>query len=675
MSMLAKSGQTSRQGIDVPPYSVLMSLYAGENPAWLRQSLVSMETQTIPPDEMVLVFDGSLPHALEDVVERFAIQAHFDVRVVRIAERRGTGVAVAQGMLVCRNELVARMDSDDIVTCDRMEKTLAAFAAHPELGIVGTQAVEFKGSPNNVTGIVVLPQSHDDIVAFSKRRIPFRQPSVTLRKSDVLAAGNYDGKFPFFEDYDLFNRMLACGSRAMNLPDICLFVRVGDSFYGRRGGRDYLAHIIKFKLAQYESGYFSAADLACSLPAHIVVCLMPNELRTQVYNTFLRKKVRPSSDSTDSPREPTRKSALLYTESWGIGGIEAGILNTAASLSAESIDISLFSVWKYDNAYDANLGQLDIRSHFLYEEQKSLAQRCLCGWKTFNQLLKQHDYDIVHVNTMNGAGLVYARIAKINDVDLVVAHAHNSSIGGKYKLIKNMFHHLGRVIGASAADTRIACSQKAGRHLFGNRDFTVIKQGIDLEEFAFDPAARVRIREQLDIRPETFVVGNVGRISPVKNPLFQIHVFAAFHQRVPDSVLLLVGDGELRQQRDSEIERLGLANSTRIIESTSNPSGFYSAMDCLILPSLFEGLPTVSIEAQTAGLPVIISDTITTETCITDLVRLCSLQKGVDDWADAIEELCRRGGQTNRSTYKREVEEAGFSREALHAKLVEVYGL
>ena len=268
-----------------------MSLYASENPAYLRQSLVSMGTQTVPPDEMVLVFDGPLPSELEEVVDRFAETVPFDVRIVRMPERRGTGAAAAEGMLACRNELVARMDSDDIVTYDRMEKTLAAFAEHPELGIVGTQAVEFLGTPACVTGVVELPQAHDDIVAFSKRRIPFRQPSVTLKRSEALAAGNYDGNFPYFEDYDLFNRMLANGSKALNLPDICLFVRTGSSFYGRRGGLDYLSYMAKFRLDQYESGYFSLIDVACTLVPHAAVCLMPNAMRTWLYNTFLRKAV------------------------------------------------------------------------------------------------------------------------------------------------------------------------------------------------------------------------------------------------------------------------------------------------------------------------------------------------------------------------------------------------
>ena len=657
---------TSRTDEQAQPYSVLMSVYANENPLHFRQSLVSMETQTIPPDEMVVVVDGPIPETLETVLAHFAASASFDMQVIRLAERGGSGIAAHCGMLACRNELVARMDSDDIATYDRMEKTLAAFAAQPELGIVGTQAVEFRGTPDNITGVVDLPQTHEDIVAFSKRRCPVRQPSLTLRKSEVLAAGNYDGNYPYFEDWDLINRMLANGSRALNLPDICLFVRVGETFYGRRGGRTYLSHVIRFKLAQFERGYFSAADLACSLPPHVAVSLMPNSVRTLVYDTLLRKPV---------PRLGNRKSVLIYTEAWGIGGIETSILDIVHTLADDPLDFTLFSVWKYDDSYDGRLQELDLDTVFLFDEKKPLAQRCLCGWHAFNELLGQKPFDVAHINTMNGAGLVYARIAKLRNVPIIVTHSRNSRYGEGHALSKAFFHHLGRAIGASAATMRLACSQEAGRYLYGNRDFRVVRRGIDMPAFCFNPEARKRVREQLGIGDETFVVGNIGRVSPAKNPLFQVQAFAEFHRRVRDSALLLVGDGELREQRDAEIERLGIAECTFIVDATSAPQPYYSAMDCFIMPSSYEGLPTTAIEAQVAGLPLIMSDSVTREACITNLAHLCSLGEGAQGWASALDAIYKEGAPADRTVYQEEVERAGFSREAMRAALLEVYGV
>ena len=648
------------------PYSVLLSVYTNESPLYLRQSLVSMETQTVPPDEMVLVVDGPIPDALERVIVHFVDNAPFDVQVIRLEERSGSGNAARIGMLACRNELVARIDSDDIATYDRMEKTLAAFAAQPELSLVGPQVAEFLGSIDNITGIVEVPQSHEDIVAFSKRRCPVRQTSLTLRKSKVLAAGNYTDDYPYFEDWDLVNRMLGRGCRALNLPDICLFQRVSDGFYRRRGGRAYLSHVVKFKRAQFECGYFNAADLAYSLTPHVIVCLMPNSARALVYDTLLRKPV---------PRPNDRKNVLIYTEAWGVGGIEKFIIDIVHTLADEPIDFMLFSVWKYDDSYDERLRELDLDTVFVFEENKSLARRCLSGWQAFNGLLDRRPFDVVHINTMNGAGLVYARIAKLHKVPTIIAHSHNSRFGQGHALSKAIFHHIGRIIGASAATERLACSQEAGYYLYGNRDFSVIRQGVDMPTFCYNPEARKRMREQLGIRDGAFVVGNVGRASPAKNPLFQVQAFAEFHKRVSDSALLLVGDGELREQRDAEIKRLGISEHVFIVDATSTPQPYYSAMDCFIMPSSYEGLPAAAIEAQVAGLPIIMSDSITREACITDLVHLCSLETGAPGWADALVDLYEKGTPSNRTIYQQKVEQAGFSYDAMRTALLESYGI
>ena len=647
------------------PYSVLLTVYANENPLYFQQSLVSMETQTVPPSEMVLVVDGPIPDTLEDLIAHFADHAPFDVRVIRLEKRSGLGIAARTGMLACRNELVARMDSDDIATYDRMEKTLDAFAAQPELGIVGTQAVEFHGTLDNITSIVELPQAHEDIVAFSKRRCPVRHPSLTLRKSEVLAAGNYDGNYPYFEDWDLINRMLAHGCRALNLSDICLFIRADEGFYRRRGGRTYLPYVVKFKLAQFERGYFNAADLACSLTPHVIVCLMPNSARALVYETLLRKPV---------PRPSNQKNALFYTESWGIGGVETSIIDIVHTLADEPIDFMLFSVWKFDNSYDERRQELGLDAVFLFDEKKTLVRRCLSGWQAFNVLLGQKPFDIVHINTSNGAGFVYARIAKLRNVPTIIVHSHSSRFGQGHALSKTFFHHVGRIVGASAVTERLACSQEAGYHLYGDRDFKVIRRGVDMRAFCYDPEARKRVREQLGIGGGAFVVGNIGRISPVKNPLFQVQLFAEFHKRVSDSVLLLVGDGELREQRNAEIERLGISECVFSVDATSTPQLYYSAMDCFIMPSLYEGLPTTAIEAQVAGLPIIMSDSITREACITDLVHRCSLEAGVLGWANELVDLYEKGAPSNRAIYQKEVEQAGFSHDAMRAALLEVYG-
>lgn len=273
-----------------PPYSVLMSLYKKESPSHFDLALKSMLNQTIPPDEVVIVLDGPVPLALENTIDLHIRKNPHLFLVVRLEENQGLGEALRQGVLACKNEIIARMDTDDYAYPNRMELQLGEFSRNPQLGMVGSQVEEFIDDPHNPICSTSLPERHEDILKFSKRRNPFRHPVITFRKSSVLDAGNYRGGFLYFEDWDLFNRMLDQGCLTKNLSNTLLSARTSPDYYERRGGKDYLPHICKFKLDQYRNGYFSASDLLLSLLPHIFVGLMPNKARAFVYAHFLRRK-------------------------------------------------------------------------------------------------------------------------------------------------------------------------------------------------------------------------------------------------------------------------------------------------------------------------------------------------------------------------------------------------
>ncbi len=264
-----------------------MSIYKKENPAFLRQALDSMLGQTVPPAEIVMVKDGPLTKELEAVLSEYSSKNSDLFKFVSYGENHGLGYALHKGMLSCSHEIVARMDTDDVARPDRMEKQLAAIEGG--LDMVGSDVVEFVDSPETPIASTYLPKGMDDILACSKRRNPFRHPPMTFKKSKVLAAGNYSSEFLYFEDWDLFNRMLASGCRADNIPEPLVAMRVSSDFYARRGGPSYLPHIWKFKFAQLRSGWFSPVDFVVSFVPHAVVCVMPNGLRSFVYKKLLRK--------------------------------------------------------------------------------------------------------------------------------------------------------------------------------------------------------------------------------------------------------------------------------------------------------------------------------------------------------------------------------------------------
>lgn len=276
---------------ETSPYSVLMSVYKNEEAAIMRSAVDSMLEQTTPPDEFVIVKDGPLPSDLDDLIDEYVCRSPDLFRIVTLRENQGLGAALNVGVSACKNELIARMDSDDYSKPDRMEKCLSFLARHPEVGMVGTQIEEFVSDYSDPHCITELPLTHESIVKFSKRRNPFRHPAVVYKKLEVQRAGSYRVDQMYFEDWDLFNRMISAGSLTANLKDVSVCVRVSPDFYRRRGGISYLRWAWRFKRGEWSRGYFSFTDLVLSFTPHLIVSLLPSGLRTVVYEKGLRRSV------------------------------------------------------------------------------------------------------------------------------------------------------------------------------------------------------------------------------------------------------------------------------------------------------------------------------------------------------------------------------------------------
>ena len=266
-----------------------MSVYYKEKPEWLDYSIDSMFKQTILPDEFILVEDGPLTEELDKVVEKWTQKEKGIFKVLKIEKNGGLGPALEKGILECKNEFIARMDSDDYSMPDRIEKQFKMFESDPELGLVGSNVEEFEGTIENINCSVILPENHDSIYKFSKKRCPFRHPSLLYKKSEILKAGNYR-EFYLCEDYDLYVRLLRSGCKCYNIQEPLVYMRIGEDFYKRRGGWKYMKTILKFKNEQLKTGYFSLKDYLVSTVPHIIICLAPNFIRDWFYRNLLRKK-------------------------------------------------------------------------------------------------------------------------------------------------------------------------------------------------------------------------------------------------------------------------------------------------------------------------------------------------------------------------------------------------
>ncbi len=265
-------------------YSVLMSLYKKEHPEYLRQAIESMLNQTVKPDEIVLVEDGPLTDELYAVVDEYKDSLHIVVNERNL----GLGLALNEGLKACKNELVARMDTDDISKPDRCEKQIRRFEEKPELTIVGSHIDEFIGDPSNVISQRRVPTDSESIYKYAKRRSAFNHPAVMYRKSAVLAEGGY-ADLKRNQDVDLFGRMLFKGYKAENIDEALVWFRSSDELAIRRKSWEntwsYIATIKKF----WKMGYSSILDYLTVLIAQTGMYLMPVKVQNWVYKKFLRK--------------------------------------------------------------------------------------------------------------------------------------------------------------------------------------------------------------------------------------------------------------------------------------------------------------------------------------------------------------------------------------------------
>lgn len=253
------------------------------------------------------------------------------------------------------------------------------------------------------------------------------------------------------------------------------------------------------------------------------------------------------------------------------------------------------------------------KNHFTY-----------CKWWE-NFFLEHPEYHVIHGHVRSTAS-IYLKIAKNHGL-ITIAHSHSTSNGSGFpSVVKNVMQLPIRYI----ADYLFACSDKAGVWLYGKKALTksnyqMIPNGVDLERFMFDKNKRQEMREQLGIKTKEIVIGHIGRFTEPKNHKFLVEIFEEYHKNNPDSRLLMVGDGELYEAVKKQCDELGIAERVIMTGSRTDTENFYQTMDVFVFPSLWEGLPVAVVEAQANGLPCLISDVITRDVDLTDLVSYLQL--------------------------------------------------
>lgn len=356
------------------------------------------------------------------------------------------------------------------------------------------------------------------------------------------------------------------------------------------------------------------------------------------------------------------KVLMLVPNLFVANGVASFVMNYLRNLNHDEVQVDIASYKEGDSVYYAEVEAAGGKMFFL-PGIKNLPEHV----KVCNKILSDGRYDIIHDNTLH-ISIPMMWCAKKAGVPVRILHSHNSKMGETpAKAFRNRFF---LPVLRSLATNYAACSQLAGRAMFEDQEFTVIPNVIQTEKYRFDPTMRKSVRQKMNAT-DKFVVGTVGRLAEQKNPFFAMDVFECLQKQVSNAEYWWVGSGPLEKSVQDYVNQKGLSENVRLLGSRDDVTSLYQGMDVFFLPSLFEGLSIVTVEAQAMGLPCVVSDVIPPEAEYTELLKRCSLQDSIEAWVEKIRNTQIK--KTERKQYQEYLSESVFSDVGCGNRLKKIY--
>lgn len=349
-----------------------------------------------------------------------------------------------------------------------------------------------------------------------------------------------------------------------------------------------------------------------------------------------------------------------------MGGAETMVMNIYKALDYSKIKfdfvVSGTEIGEYEKQINSKVScvyHISKRSESLYKHLRDLYR-----------VVKSNHYDIVHFHTQNAFLTVLdILMVKLAGVNNVVVHSHNTMDWRADGVVK--LHKIFRPILNMLTTKKLSCGEDAARYLYGNcKNVEILPLPVNCEEYLFDKNKYLDLRNKYGVTGNK-VIAHTGRFSDVKNHTFLIDIFNEYLKIEPNSILFLMGDGELKKEIEDKVRNLNLVNKVVFWGNVSDVNNKLIAADCFVFPSKYEGFPTVVIEAQAAGLPSIISDTITKDIKLTDLISQVSLNSSAKEWADIIYKVCEKDSE--RSEYNSFIKNK-YDISVTVNKLMKIYG-
>ncbi len=320
-----------------------------------------------------------------------------------------------------------------------------------------------------------------------------------------------------------------------------------------------------------------------------------------------------------------------YLHSLNIGGAETFITNVMECIDREAfkIDFILQSDQNDNKVLLELLNECSSEIHYVTPFYKNYCKSI----NDIRKVLKNGRYNIIHVHQnalINVAPIVAAKLENVK----IAVHSHNTknNAGG---FVGTTLHRINTMWLSRQDIVRFACGVEAGEWMFGKKKFEVLNNAINLGKFTYSEKQRDEIRQEFNIKG-VFIIGHIGRFVPAKNHTFLVDIFDSIQKKEPNAYLLLVGDGDTFKETKQKCEQLGLMDKVKFVGLVTNPVPYYSALDCMVFPSIFEGLPFTLIEAQASGLKVITSTNVTRDANVTGDIDYISLSESPEYWADKV---------------------------------------
>lgn len=325
------------------------------------------------------------------------------------------------------------------------------------------------------------------------------------------------------------------------------------------------------------------------------------------------------------------KRILVYGMTNNRGGIESYLMNYFRNLKRKQIVFDFITEHR-NIAYSEEIKQLGSRVYYIPSRRDGLIKHMLA----IRKILQSHnEYDTVYFNILSASEVfTVLAAAGVRNVKKIV-HSHNNAV----KSINR--HRILRPLLIGLSDVKLACSEDAALFMFGKKcmrdnKVTIINNAIDLQKYRYRPEVRKKMRDAFHISTNTYVIGHIGRMCYQKNTLFLIEIFNKIHMKDPEALLLLVGEGEDREQVEELIKKYDLKNNVLLLGMRNDVENLLQMMDVFLLPSRFEGLGIVLIEAQAAGLTCVCSDSFGDAANISKTIKYYSLDHLPEEWADVV---------------------------------------